>query len=40
MEGLIVEPKSNVNGFGMIIKHRDGIYPEEEFYFENEANQK
>jgi len=40
MEGLIVEPKSNVNGFGIIIKHRDGIYPEKEFYFENETVQK
>jgi hypothetical protein len=28
MEGLIVEAKRNENGFGMTIKHRDGIYPE------------
>jgi hypothetical protein len=27
MEGLIVEAKRNENGFGMTIKHRDGIYP-------------
>jgi len=40
MEGLIVESKSNTNGFGIIIKHRDGVYPEKEFYFENETNQK
>lgn len=33
MEGLTVEPKSNQNGFGLIIKHRDGIYPEKEYYF-------
>ena len=28
MEGLIVDAKQNDNGFGMIFKHRDGIYPE------------
>jgi hypothetical protein len=28
MEGLIVDPKYNENGYGMIIKHRDGVYPE------------
>lgn len=27
MEGLIVEPKNGEDGYGMVIKHRDGIYP-------------
>jgi hypothetical protein len=40
MEGLIVDAKNNENGFGMLIKHRDGVYPEKEYYFENEGVQK
>ena len=33
LEGLAVHPHSNEGNHGLIIKHRDGIYPEKRIFF-------
>lgn len=39
MEGLYIEEVNSQEGFGFIIKHRDGIYPENTYLFKTKAIQ-
>ena len=39
MEGLYVEELNTPAGFGFIVKHRDGIYPENNYILKTKAIQ-